>query len=69
MKKIVIEFTFKEEVDEYDEYYTYVEHVDTKIVETDLTDNQRQGVAESWAQSDRYWVDTCWDIINKIAGE
>lgn len=69
MKKIVIEFTFNEEVDEFDKDYTHLEWNDLKVIETDLTDDQRLGVAESWAQSDNYWTNTCWDIINEIAGE
>ena len=35
-------------------------------LDTDIPDDDRYGIAEILAQSDRYWTEHCWKIIDLI---
>ena len=66
--KLVIEFTFEREVDEYDEDYTSLRaktvslHHDTTLDEGDL-----DALGEEIGQSDRWQVDN-WNAIQSVLG-
>jgi hypothetical protein len=66
VKYIDIRFEF-EEVTEDD--YTYHDLVTVSLEKTDIDEKSRSSIAETFAQSDRYWVDTCNTIVNVIGGE
>ena len=69
IKKLELEFIFDEQVDDD---YTRLELKDIRTGPgTTLTEEERQTVAEIWAQSDSYWADsywadTCSEILNVI---
>lgn len=66
MKRITIEFVFDEEVED-DHTFFNLRGVNLVPALTDIGKSECYNIAESWAQSDRYWVDTCNEIIGVIA--
>lgn len=67
-KKLTIEIEF-DEVTEDD--YTYVEFSSMRVVPeaTTVTDEDREGLAESWAQSDWYSVGFVSRLLDLLDGE
>lgn len=57
------EFPFASEPDWADHKLESIEvlHADPEI--------DRNGVGEDWAQPDKYWTKTCWDLIHAVSGD
>lgn len=67
-KKLVIEFTF-EDRQEYEDEPSFL--VLTKIApgRNDLSDDERIGVMETWAQSDSFYTETVHHIMAAVDGQ
>lgn len=63
MAKITIEVEF-DEIQE--DGYTRYEYKNLKIEADDLTDSERCGLAETWAQSDWFYTEFTANIINNL---
>lgn len=67
MKYIDIRFTF--EVDQEvleEEDYEYYELKSIRALETDIPLDKRQEIVEMLAQSDRYWTEYAWKILDEF---
>lgn len=66
-KKIVLEFIFEENSEEWDPEYVFLELRKIKLgKDKTLTDEERDSIAETWGQSDRWHVDIHNDILDVI---
>lgn len=67
MKHIDIRFTFEvdQEILEEDDY-EYYELKSIRALETDIPLNKRQEIVEMLAQSDRYWTEHAWKILDEF---
>ena len=67
MKHIDIRFTF--EVDQEfleEEDYEIYELKSIRALETDIPLDKRQEIVEALAQSDRYWTEYAWKILDEF---
>ena len=67
MKHIDIRFTFEvdQEILEEDDY-EYYELKSIRALETDIPLEKRQAIVEMLAQSDRYWTEHAWKILDEF---
>lgn len=67
MKHIDIRFTFEvdQEILEEDDYEIY-ELKSIRALETDIPLDKRQEIVETLAQSDRYWTEYAWKILDEF---
>lgn len=67
MKHIDIRFTFEvdQEILEEDNY-EYYELKSIRALETDIPLDKRQAIVETLAQSDRYWTEHAWKILDEF---
>ena len=70
MKHIDIRFTFEvdQEILEEDDY-EYYELKSIRALETDIPLEKRQAIVEMLAQSDRYWTEHAWKILDEFERE
>jgi hypothetical protein len=64
-KRVDLRFWFSETEEDG---YTHLELEDITMPETDMTQEQLESIAEMWGQSDDYWTNICWGIIDVIDG-
>jgi len=65
MSKVVIEIEI-EKIPDPDWDYSELRAGKISVKGEDLSSEQLSQLAETWAQSDRYWTEMCWDFINKM---
>lgn len=70
-KKVVIEIVFDETLEDEgtEGEYSYHEFSSMRLLpETTMTSEDLDSIAESWAQSDWYWVGFCDSFISMLDG-
>lgn len=67
MREITLRFFLEEEI--VDEDYTDLDFSKVELVSTDLSAMERFVLTEHWAQSDFYWTEITWKILNAISPE
>ena len=70
-KKLVVEILFDEEQDPEDPDYSFLEFasMEVRAGETTLTADEMSGLAETFGQSDWYWVGFCGSFISLLDGK
>lgn len=69
-KKIVtVTFEFEETLEDAATEDAWLHYVFQRATATsDIPDEGRRQISETWAQSDRYWVDICSDLLTVVEG-
>lgn len=73
-KFVVLRFGFKEIIEQEgdpedpdSEDWRHIDLETINLVDTNMTEGQREIIGERWTQSDEYWTETTHDIIQAIA--
>ena len=67
VKTLTVEFVFEEEYDEVEEYTSLT--LSGISADANFSQEERDGIAEGWAQSDFYWVGITGAILDAIGGD